>query len=406
MERPRWFTLLLVAVVLAAAGWQLGGRDPSQRDAGTGRSLPQTAVPQPGGRYDPAHPLTSSLNWACTPGQGTAALLHDLGPFCLPPDTIRSVDHPRFLDASRVRFLSPREPVVALAVNGVAKAYPVRILVWHEIVNDRIGGRPVAVTYCPLCNTAIVFDRRVQGRTLMFGVSGRLAYGNLILFDRETETLWQQITGRATRGRYVGRRLKIVPSVVQSFGDFRASWPDGLVMTERTGQGRSQYGTDPYAGYGLHPKIPSLFQFGTPADPRLPPRARVFGVQIGRSTATLVLPRGPGPRSVSTLRLGGTSIVVLWQYGTGQPGTTSSFARLSAGWEGAAFRGSVRGQRLQMMPTARGFVDRSTGTVFDESGLAISGPLQGRRLTPVLSTTGYWFAWSFFHPKTSLVRVR
>ena len=281
-----------------------------------------------------------------------------------------------------------------------------RILVWHEIVNDRIASMPVAVTYCPLCNTAIVFDRRVRGRTLTFGVSGRLAYGNLILFDRQTETLWQQITGRATRGRYAGRRLRIVPSVVQSFGDFRASWPDGLVMSERTGQGGSQYGTDPYAGYGLHPNIPSLFQFGTPADPRLPPRARVLGVKVGRSTAALVLPRRPGPRSMSTLRLGGTRIVVLWQYGIGQPGTTSSFARLSAGWEGAAFRGSVRGQRLHMVPTARGFVDRSTGTVFDESGLAISGPLQGRRLTPVQSTTAYWFAWAFFHPKTSIVRVR
>ena len=109
---------------------------------------------------------------------------------------------------------------------------------------------------------------------------------------------------------------------------------------------------------------------------------------------------------MSTLRLGGRPIVVLWQYGTGQPGTTTSFAHLTAGWEGAAFRGSVRGQRLRMVSTPEGFLDRSTGSVFDESGIAITGPLKGRRLVPVLSTTAYWFAWSFFHPKTSVVRVR
>ena len=125
-----------------------------------------------------------------------------------PKDGIPAIDHPAFIGVRAANsWLAPTEPVIALQIGRDARAYPVRVLVWHEIVNDTVGGVPVAVTYCPLCNTAIAFERRVHGRVLDFGTTGRLHYSNLVMYDRQTESWWQQATGQSIAGAFTGTQL-------------------------------------------------------------------------------------------------------------------------------------------------------------------------------------------------------
>ena len=165
-----------------------------------------------------------------------------------PPDGIPSIDAPVFQTAASVDHLTPTAPVLALEIDGDARAYPLDILVWHEIVNDTVGGVPVAVQYCPLCNSATVIDRRVEGRVLEFGVSGLLFNSSLVMFDRQTETLWSHFAGRPLYGHLGAAELVGYPATIVGFEEWRSSHPDGLVLSRRTGADRN-YGTNPYPGY-------------------------------------------------------------------------------------------------------------------------------------------------------------
>src|SRR5262245_11649081 len=198
-----------------------------------------------------------------------------------PPDGIPAVDRPVFVASHAADvWLTRREPVLALAINGDARAYPLQILIWHEIVNDTVGGRSVAITYCPLCNSGLVFDRVVDGRTLDFGTSGKLYKSDLLMYDRQTHSLWAQIEGRAVAGERARTRLTPIPANTISYEDFKAAYPTGRVLSRDTGHGRS-YGANPYAAYDRPNSVPFLFR-GQP-DGRRPPKERVVGVVVGGS---------------------------------------------------------------------------------------------------------------------------
>ena len=165
-----------------------------------------------------------------------------------PRDGIPAIDAPAFRPVAEEERLAPREPVIALEMEGaVARAYPVRYLMWHEIVNDVVGGVPVAVTFCPLCNSALTFDRRTEAGTLTFGVSGKLRHSDMIMFDRETESWWQQARGEAIVGEMTGTALDAVPTWMESWAQFAARNPEGLVMDAP--QARRAYGQNPYRRY-------------------------------------------------------------------------------------------------------------------------------------------------------------
>jgi Protein of unknown function (DUF3179) len=157
------------------------------------------------------------------------------------------------------------------------RAYPLQILIWHEIVNDRVGGVPVAVTFCPLCNTALVFDRRVGGRTLSFGTTGNLRFSDLVMYDRRTESWWQQFGGAGLVGRYAGARLRLLPARIVSWKQFRAWYPRGRVLTSDTGYARP-YGQNPYTGYD-DVSSPPVFPAAHSRDTRLQPKERVVFVE-------------------------------------------------------------------------------------------------------------------------------
>src|SRR6266542_3789159 len=171
-----------------------------------------------------------------------------------PRDGIPSIDMPRFEQVQDGKAsgwaagIGDVEPVVSLVIGADARAYPLRVLIWHEIVNDTVGATPVAVTYCPLCNTALVFERASDGRTLDFGTTGKLRDSDLVMYDRQTESWWQQFSGQALVGKLAGTKLRQLPARIVSWRDFRQAHPSALVLDRETGSARD-YGTNPYAGY-------------------------------------------------------------------------------------------------------------------------------------------------------------
>lgn len=191
-------------------------------------------------------------------------------------DGIPPIDDPQFvsLEQAAARY-TPQEPVISLLIGGEAKAYPLQILIWHEIVNDRIAGIPVAVTFCPLCNASLVFDARLEGRVLTFGTTGRLRNSDLIMYDRETESWWQQFTGEVLVGELLGSRLNRIPARIESFERFAARAPNGQVLVPNDERMR-RYGQNPYAGYDSLTRPYNLYRGPLPTN--IDPMARVVVV--------------------------------------------------------------------------------------------------------------------------------
>lgn len=343
----------------------------------------------------------------CSDARQARALAY--GETCVPWDSIPAIDQPRFIQAGEASSLASADPVVALDLEGEHRAYPVAILSYHEIVNDVVAGRPVVVTFCPLCNSAVAFSREAAGRTLTFGVSGQLAGANLIMFDRETVSRWQQLTGRATAGPLEGAQLELVPVRMVSFGSWRAEHPRGPVLAEPDGS-RFNYRIDPYAGYDVDPNQPSFFYDppgvvgpAEPTDPRLPPKWRVVGVTTGDGAVAFPVPARRGRTAIETVRLGRLPLVAFFRFGLAQPEKAYRLSEAPRGWAGAVFVARLGGRDLSFSVGGGGaFVERATGSRFDPFGRGISGPLSGRTLPAVPQATAFWFAWSHFYPDTEL----
>jgi len=194
--------------------------------------------------------LSWSWEWPKTDFKKTAVDFKEIISGGPPKDGIPSIDKPRFMPAAKVNTqdLAPTEPVIGVIINGQAKAYPLRILTWHEIVNDELAGVPITVTYCPLCNSSIVFDRRLDGLVLDFGTTGKLRNSDMVMYDRQTESWWQQFLGEGIVGKMMGKRLKTIPARLESFEKFLARAPQGQVLIPNDPDKRS-YGRNPYERY-------------------------------------------------------------------------------------------------------------------------------------------------------------
>ncbi|MBM3523533.1 MAG: DUF3179 domain-containing protein [Alphaproteobacteria bacterium] len=217
--------------------------------------------------------------------------IFDGGP---PRDGIPSIDRPHFVSAADLRDLAPVEPVIIFTLVGDTRAYPLRVLMWHEIVNDVVADTPVAVTYCPLCNTAMVFDRRVGGRALEFGTTGKLRHSDLVMYDRETDSWWQQFTGEAIAGVHAGLALRILPSRIAPLREFRELAPRGKVLVPSDPALR-RYGANPYVGYDGRAQPYGLFQGelprGMPAMQRVVLARRPEGRPLALDMALIVARR-------------------------------------------------------------------------------------------------------------------
>jgi hypothetical protein len=319
-----------------------------------------------------------------------------------PKDGIPAIDRPRFVGTPAARaWLKPKEPVIVLRMGRDVRAYPLQILMFHEIVNDTVDGVPVAVTFCPLCNASIVFDRRVAGRVLDFGTTGRLRYSDLVMYDRQTESWWQQFTGKGIVGHYAGTDLTRIPSEIVAFEDFLAAHRTGLVLSRETGHARP-YGRNPYAGYDRIDQSPFLFT--GKRDTRLAPMERVLSVSAGskhRLYPLTLLERHP----VANLELAGIPYVVFAKSGMASP---LDQARIEAGRPipaATAFERRLEGRVLEFALRDGRYVDAATASEWNILGEAVAGPLKGKRLPPIDSGVHFAFAWLAFNPDSEIVRA-
>ena len=316
-----------------------------------------------------------------------------------PRDGIPPKDNPQFTtteDASR--WLGDQEPVIIFGLNGDVRAYPLQILTWHEIVNDMVGGVPVAVTFCPLCNATLVFDRTLDGVVYDFGTSGKLRNSDLIMWDRQTESWWQQFTGEGIVGELAGKKLTSLPSQVISWEDFKAANPQGKVLSRQTGFARS-YGQNPYAGYDRADNPPFLYDGDL--DGRLLPKERVVFVTVGEETVAFPFSIVEVERAVN-YTVNGKDLVVFFDSGTLSALDSRSIARSRDVGATGVFDPNLDGRTLTFRIDGEVIVDNETRSVWSILGKAIEGPLTGKELAAVVHDNNFWFAVAAFKPDTKI----
>lgn len=279
------------------------------------------------------------------PGTASSVPLEEILSGGPPVDGIPALSRPKKLSAQEAdRFLKPEDEVLGLVFGREASAYPIKLLNWHEIVNDEINGTPVAVTYCPLCRSGIVFERRVEGEATEFGVSGLLYKSDLVMYDRKTQSLWSQLMGQSIAGPSTGKSLRRIPVAYTTWGEWKAKHPETRAVSFETGHER-EYERDPYRGYESSREI--IFPVGK-LDPRLHPKEIIFGIKLGAVAAAVPLKILKKKKLIS-LSLGKEEIVFKYEEG----------------------------------PRAH---------------------LKDSREIP--GTVAFWFAWAAFHPQTRLVEEK
>ena len=351
---------------------------------------------------DPTEPHPSGVRWN-TNWDIRIIDLQELLSGGPPRDGIPPLDEPKFVDITTAdEYYKGNSPVIQFEVNGDVRAYPLAIMTWHEIVNDVVGGVPVSVTFCPLCNSAIAFERTVGERVLTFGTSGLLRRSDLVMWDRQTESLWQQIGARALVGDLVGVDLTLLPAPIVSWQQFKENFPDGLVLSRDTGF-RRQYGANPYTGYDDINDSPFLF-IGEVND-RLSPFERVATVQFESEVVAYPFPLLQTVRLYEDTR-NGDSLVVFWTPGTSSALDTSVIDQGREVGSTGVFSREIDGETLSFMPNPdddQTFLDTDTSSAWNIFGTAVSGPRAGAQLTPIVHANHFWFAWAAFMPDTVIV---
>ncbi len=323
------------------------------------------------------------------------------------PDQIFPVDEPTYAPAEEIDYpISDEEAVLAVEIDGDARAYPVQIMIYHEIVNTEIGGIPVSVTYCPLCNSALTFDRRFGDRILDFGTSGELYQSALVMYDRQTESLWSHFLGQGLIGHFAGAELDLIPTQTISYGEWKAANPDGLVLTRDLGapeRYQSYYGQNPYGGYDFEAADPIGGFFIGEIDRTLLAKARIVGItDDGGPIAVRFEDLIETP--VIPVTEGGRNLVVFFRTGLASSLDSEVIADgRDVGQTGVFVPVAPDGTDLTFAADGDGFVDAETGSTWNIQGHAIDGPLTGEQLEPVVHTNTFWFAWATYQPGTTII---
>ena len=342
-----------------------------------------------------------------------------------PPDGIPPIDDPVYesFDAA-AEWLVDDSPVMVVRGETETKVFPLAIMTWHEIVNDTLDGRPIVITYCPLCNSGLAFSSEIDGQVLDFGTSGRLWRSNLVMYDRQYGNLWTQFTGASIVGeRFLGQELDRLPTTLEGFAEARANDPDAAVLSRDTGHSRN-YGRNPYTGYDAADNDPFLFRDET--DARFPAMTRVVGFPDGDGTAVL-LDRAREDRVVA-FEDEDHPVTLWWIPGQASALDTGSIDDGRDVGQTAAFIPVVDDRELTFEPVdgdagagpgagpgadggAEGdegaivrFRDTETGSGWSFAGRAIEGELEGAALQAVSIDDTFWFVWAVFKPDTDIIR--
>lgn len=316
-----------------------------------------------------------------------------------PKDGIPAIDDPAFVDIVEAsEWLKEKEPVISIKIGDVARAYPLQILMWHEIVNDEIGDKAVSVTFCPLCNASIVFDRDLDGVRYDFGTTGRLRRSDMVMYDRQTESWWQQFTGEAIIGELNGTKLKQIPSNIVSFSAFSKQFPKGQVLSKETGFPRS-YGRNPYAGYDDIDSSPFLFR--GELDKRLPPMERVLSLRPKETTLLFDLTSLKDKPLVNS-EFEGISFVV-FAFDNMNSALDKSDISSSKLIPAASIYSSKAGDKQLTFEIKDGVVsDVETGSEWNIFGFADKGELAGTQLEQLDHGVHFAFAWLAFDPEAQI----
>jgi hypothetical protein len=399
-----------VGLALVAGACSFGGDEPPE--AIGGGTLPSTCTDQaePTGeavvvdviastdREDVTSALEDPENDAFPEPRVDVSSIVSGGP---PPDGIPPIDSPAVIPAGDVDFLCDQEAVIALELDGEARAYPARIMTRHEIVNDTVGDSPVTVAYCPLCSSAVAYDRRLGDRILDFGTSGALYQSALVMYDRQTQSLWSHFTGESIVGHLAGEQLELFSVQTVAWADWLEANPDGTVLSpDSTGR---VYGDNPYPGYenGEGPLSPTFLQ--EEIDGRLPQKDRVLGIRDGDDSVAIELARLT-QEPVIEVELDGQAVVAWLRPGLASPLEGGQVAAGSDIGATGAFRPVAEdGTALTFTPVEGGFRDDQTGSTWNVLGQAVEGPLAGERLEGVEHVDTFWFAWSSYQPETTIL---
>jgi hypothetical protein len=305
-----------------------------------------------------------------------------------PPDGIPSIDNPKFISVQEAsKFLEDSELILGLNINGDIRAYPLQILVWHEVVNDEVGGVPVAVTYCPLCFTNQVFNRIIDGQVVEFGTSGKLYNSNLVMYDRTSKSLWSQAMAEGIVGKYAGTKLERVPFDIAYWKEWKQLYPDSKVLSRDTGSNRP-YGADPYGDYYTNSDV--LFPVSN-KDGRLNLKEIVVGLENKGQYKAYKLQEIENKKVIND-QVNGKSITLFSLY----PFMIRAYDPVvEDGAEKIVLQFDYNAENNK-------FIDKQTGSEWNFEGKAISGQMKGKQLTRIAFDEGFWFEWVAFHPKTEI----
>jgi len=311
-------------------------------------------------------------------------------------DTTPPLDAPIYAAIKSVNWLHDDDSVIALEMNGEWRAYPLAMLVNHQIVNDIMQGIPIAVTYCPLCNSAVVFNRRVGDHVLRFGVSGATRNNGFLMWDDYTQSWWQQFTGEAIMGAYMGTRLEVLPSKIVTWSAYTKWHTMGRVLVADKNQGQLAYSPEKIAWFGSIDPAPYIDK---PLDKRLPPKERVLATILEGSAVAYPFSLLTASGVINDV-IGDQAVAAFWQSAhlekdnAIEPSQDTGMAVL--------FYRVVNGQTLTFVQQADTIIDTETGSTWTIFGEAVKGPLKNTRLEQVSGSAYYWFAWINSYPETRL----
>ncbi|MFK7794896.1 MAG: DUF3179 domain-containing protein [Gammaproteobacteria bacterium] len=319
-------------------------------------------------------------------------------------DGIRSIEQPKFETIeSGEQWLDDREPVVVFTSEKESRAYPLQILIYHEIINDQVGEHEVAITYCPLCNAAMVFSRRHNGALLDFGTTGKVYANNLVMYDRQTESWWLQFTGEAVVGNYLGESLQLLPSQIVSFKQFKDAYPLGKVLSNKTGFNK-KYGVSPYVNYDSR-ALPIARFYRKSYDDQLPAMERVLGVVD--SDVAIAFPFSYlNATPIVQTQAGSLDVLIISKPGMASAVDARTIRESRDLLAAAAYSRNVGGRLLDFELIDNKIVDIQTNSTWNMFGVAVDGELKHARLKQLDRGVYFSFVWLDFYPSSSIFGTR